>query len=582
MSNPVSKALSTPHFVLARAGTKAAIWPDYPNRPATLKQAGAHKAAGGLVGFYPGSLGYVCVDVDLPPALKGSGSPDAADYVAKARAALVERLGEPAVEQPTGSGGLHCFYAVETARAVIRNGKWKLDGFTPGDIRGDNGYAIIYRPGLIADLQEASMFAAPLDMARLDAIRTRRQDPDPEGVSEGETWAEGERNDSFKDAVAGAAMRGDMPGVKTALDKVLRSEANGKPYKPGEIDATLLSALRYGLASDRYRGPPVTAADFPDDAMPWESLGGMATGAELLAMDPEETRWIIEELIPAAGLTVLAGSPFDGKSTWSRDLSASVAAGRRFLDMATERGRVLHVALQDKPGALQRWFRALDLPADDSALVVWRWKAAGKPVDTLREAIQAQEASLVVVDTLARFTAGKDVLRYSEIEPALHAFHELAHDMGVAILMIHHTRKPGRDGPEDAVESVLGSQAIAGVADSLLTLRRLDDSQRVLEARHRDAPDLEPTVLHMDAAGRFTLGGSVEDAAQDAACEAVLAALATHGELSASELREAAKGLRHAAVTAARDSLVVRGEIETRRDGRADKYKLVEGPEDDF
>lgn len=578
MSKPATARQSTrPHFVLARADTKGAIWPDYPNRPATLKQAKAHKAKGGLVGFYPGSLGFVCVDIDLPKALKRDGTAEEkADYTAKAREALVARLGEPAVEQSTGSGGLHCFYAVETGRAPVRNGKWKLDCFEPGDIRGDKGYAVIYRPGLIADLQDAAMFAAPLDMARLDAMRTRRQ------ATDADTWPEGERNESFNLVAHAAARRGDTAGVAAAVAKARES---GLPE--GEIRATLASAV---MAGARDYSPPVTADDFedaPEDA-PRDSQDGNATMAELYAMDPEETRWIVEGLIPAGGLTVLAGSPFDGKSTWTRDLSASTALGRPFMGRETERGRVLHIALQDKPGALQRWFRALDAPDNDSVRVFWRWTADGKPIAALRAAIEAHGACLAVVDTLAVFTGAQDLDSYAKASRTLTPYLDLARDTGAALVMIHHIRKPGREGPDETVAAVMGSQAIAGVADTLLTLRRLDGGHRVLEARHRDAEDIEPALLELDTdTGRVRFGGAVEDADMEAAETAVLATLARAQEeglpgLSATELRERTTGKRKALLSAARDRLVFLGKVEKQRDGNRDLYSVAPEIEDEF
>ena len=80
-----------------------------------------------LVAHIPGRIGMAVVDVDL-----------AWGELEALRAAVVDALGEPLLEVPTPSGGVHLYYPVH-GEGTIPN-----KALTVGDLRGDRGYAVLY------------------------------------------------------------------------------------------------------------------------------------------------------------------------------------------------------------------------------------------------------------------------------------------------------------------------------------------------------------------------------------------------------------------------------------------------------
>jgi RecA-family ATPase len=76
-----------------------------------------------------------------------------------------------------------------------------------------------------------------------------------------------------------------------------------------------------------------------------------------LAEPDEETPWLVDGLLPQAGLSIIAARPKVGKSTLARTLTLAVARGERFLDRDTTAGTVLYLALEEKRAELRRQFK---------------------------------------------------------------------------------------------------------------------------------------------------------------------------------------------------------------------------------
>jgi hypothetical protein len=129
---------------------------------------------------------------------------------------------------------------------------------------------------------------------------------------------------------------------------------------------------------------------------------------------------------------------------------------------------------------------------------------------------------LIVVDTWARIrgrVAGKD--RYQEEYAALAPLQRLAIDSGVAVVLVHHLRKEGAD---DWLEALSGSQAITGACDTLLGLfRERGQMDATLRLVSRDAEEFD-LALRFNA-GRWESLGSAADYRHTAERTAVLEAL---------------------------------------------------------
>ena len=133
------------HFVLCR-GDKRPVSVAWQKTRPELPGVKEHAARGGSVGVIPGSLGCVVVDVD--------------EGGAAGVEALRGVLGDPIATTRTRSGGYHVWYRAESGE--VGNRKWALDA-PPcgGDIRGSNGFVVLWDPAAVVDGITASFAAAP-------------------------------------------------------------------------------------------------------------------------------------------------------------------------------------------------------------------------------------------------------------------------------------------------------------------------------------------------------------------------------------------------------------------------------------
>ena len=118
-----------------------------------------HTQNGNRVGIIPASLGAVVVDVD-------KGLDDS-----KARLqAVVDRIGIPAfLHQSSKTGNYHLWYRWEGVEC--RNHSWKImDGDTvqaSGELRGTNGYVVMWNPVKVLDKLSALQISEPVDLTLL-------------------------------------------------------------------------------------------------------------------------------------------------------------------------------------------------------------------------------------------------------------------------------------------------------------------------------------------------------------------------------------------------------------------------------
>ena len=207
------------HFVLCgtKGGPKAARVKGWPNKPASLQEVLQHR---GLVGVVPASLGCVVVDVDQ----REGGRVD--DMAAE----VIERLGTPLAEVATkGKGGWHIWYKSRDA-AKIANGP----GWRNGDIRGCNGYAILWHPELVAEgLADTTRLPA-----NLMGVDLNRLPPKPKDDGQPKGGEVGSRNITLHNETGKAAVNGLSiePAAAAARQRGL--------LEP-EIAATQASAVKW-------------------------------------------------------------------------------------------------------------------------------------------------------------------------------------------------------------------------------------------------------------------------------------------------------------------------------------------------
>lgn len=186
--------------------------------------------------------------------------------------------------------------------------------------------------------------------------------------------------------------------------------------------------------------------------------------------------WAIPDIIPA-GLTLLAGRPKIGKSWLTMQIALAVAIGGHALGAGVQQGRVLYLALEDSERRLQKRMIAQGWPSEARGAVQFmlhkdfreqiEYLNSGGSV-RLAKHIGEEGYRLLVIDTFSKAFKG-DQNDNAEMTAALSPIHEKANALDIACIIIHHHAKPKGADP-NPVDDIMGSSAIAGIADTAIGL----------------------------------------------------------------------------------------------------------------
>ena len=294
---------------------------------------------------------------------------------------------------------------------------------------------------------------------------------------------------------------------------------------------------------------------------------------ELLNLPEEEIQWLVEDRLPSGGLSLFVAKPKVGKSTLARCLALAVAQGKPWLNHEVSRGPVLYLALEEKIAEVVKHFKAMGATESDPIFIF----AGISPQDgltQLKETVVTHKPVLVIIDPLFRFTRVKDGNSYTEVTAALEPLIDLARKSGSHVLLVHHGGKGERIGGD----SILGSTAIFGSADTAFIMKRTETTRTVYSIQ-RYGPDLEEIVLTMDEdSGWITASGSKHNHDIDLSKTAILEFLANQSEpIEEKEILDHVEGRKALKVKAVR-ALVTEGKVERTGEGKKGnvfKYKML-------
>jgi hypothetical protein len=267
------------------------------------------------------------------------------------------------------------------------------------------------------------------------------------------------------------------------------------------------------------------------------------SAAELHRITFSEISYVVPGLIPE-GLSILAGRPKIGKSWLALDMAFAVASQSPSFclgDKEPMHGDVLYCALEDNPRRLQRRIKKIltwcDVPWPDRLLLanLWRRLDNGGVADLREWGDSIPDPRLVILDTLAGIRPERRGLEsiYDGDYRALAEIHAWANKLGIAVVVLHHTRKLEADDPLD---SISGSLGLAGCADTSLVLNRTAQGT-TLYLRGRDIEEAEHAVSFDPITCRWTILGEAAEIHRSETRGKVLAVLQeARGPLSPAEI----------------------------------------------
>lgn len=242
---------------------------------------------------------------------------------------------------------------------------------------------------------------------------------------------------------------------------------------------------------------------------------------DLAAREFPELQYLVPGVIPT-GMTLLVAPPKFGKSWLALHLAeACSSGGLTFGHIQTGVRPVLYLALEDSPRRLQKRMRHMRLEPNSN--LEFATELQGLPLTgILREWLNRyrDQAPLVILDTLgkvmpAQSSAGSQYRHEYRLTSALKECVD-EHD-NASLIAVHHTRKQVSD---DFIDSVSGTQGIAGAVDTIIVLSRERGSDRAtMSVTSRDVEEADYSIRFSDDC-KWTLDGSSIDEAKDAAARA--------------------------------------------------------------
>ena len=272
-----------------------------------------------------------------------------------------------------------------------------------------------------------------------------------------------------------------------------------------EIDQSAARTRRAILRNGN--GEPGSAKDLPEFDGTWEPV----TLAQLNMRPQNDKPWLVNELLPHDGMSLLAGMPKAGKSTISRCLAVAVAGEKpTWLGKPVNEGTVLHLALEERKETVVNHYNQLNAPADRIILIEDPWPKPKNPLEKLQSLISRFHPALVIIDPLIRCAAVRNTNDYAEVSEVLDSYISLVRRFQTHIMFVHHANKHGGEFGNE----VMGSQAITGGVDTIISLKNAG-GQRMFRAWGRDGVDIPDTMLTLENGWMEVIGTNTAARAHD-------------------------------------------------------------------
>jgi hypothetical protein len=238
-----------------------------------------------------------------------------------------------------------------------------------------------------------------------------------------------------------------------------------------ESEAETLAWIERDLA--RTRGPRFRLEAFSDIAI------------------GEGPEWLIADIVPAAGLTVVFGESGCGKSFLVGDSGLAIARGLPWAGKEVLAGTVVYVTAEGASGfrkrlvAYRQHYDIGDVPVPFHVIAAAP-DLGQKPGDaqTLIADIGAQATNVraVVIDTLARAMNGADENSARDMGIFADNCAAIGQRLGCAVLALHHTGK-------DTGKGARGSSALRAAADCEILVEGSQERRTASVSKQKDGED---------------------------------------------------------------------------------------------
>jgi len=203
----------------------------------------------------------------------------------------------------------------------------------------------------------------------------------------------------------------------------------------------------------------------------------------LMERDYPPQRWLVDHLIPADGLTCIAGLPGTMKSYFSNYLAGCIAQNKKVLGMFdVAKVPILLIDKENNPARIQTRMKSLQISPEAFKNNLYYWDRGEfmvekeNSIQVAENMIQKYGIKLTIIDTMVRIhsKSENDASEMNRVYQALRRL-QLA---GSAVLFIHHFNRSGSSGmfkTTDIKQLLRGSGDILGWLDSYFALQIVEN-----------------------------------------------------------------------------------------------------------
>lgn len=220
---------------------------------------------------------------------------------------------------------------------------------------------------------------------------------------------------------------------------------------------------------------------------------------QLAAENIPPPSWVVDKMVPTESITIISAPPAQYKTWLALDIAISVALGKAVFDhFETKQTNVLIIDEESGRGRLRKRLQMLGV-TDETPIAIAsceRFKLDEESAESTTDFCLANSIGLVVFDSLTRIH-NADENSAKDMSVVMSNFKRLTQD-GIAVIVIHHNRKPGQFGGGGANE-MRGSGDILAASDVQISVKRKSGTNliTVSQNKNRDAPDLAPFDLEV-------------------------------------------------------------------------------------
>ena len=197
---------------------------------------------------------------------------------------------------------------------------------------------------------------------------------------------------------------------------------------------------------------------------------------DLVNYQVKEINYLVDKIIPDAGLVVFAGNPKSGKTFFALQLALAIANGKSFLDYTTTKGFVNCHLFEDNMDRLKRRLNIMNIKSGDYDNIKINHKRIsihdGLIIKMESDLLLHPDTKLFIIDTLQDAKgAGGSGNAYENDQLRLAPLQSFAMKNKVVVFCIHHLKKSKKDMDDD-IQRLSGSMAITGAADLIMQLKK--------------------------------------------------------------------------------------------------------------